>query len=152
MKGCLIATLIIVVAVALAALGFYGIYTSVTEDFPEYATREVVYARHGDLIKQVQSSIDASESKYDLAARLEKIRSPEELLYLTLTTETAGSFDDEKMEIIEKLDVSSSSYTIVNGTGYGKLNDIAVIVINLPVGRHSVEDLHIFIKYEPAGG
>lgn len=153
MNGCLkavLAGLVIILLLGLGAFKLFQNFSSSVDSFPDYAKRDVVYSQYGPLIERVQSAIEASESMYDLAARLEKIPVPDELLYLTLTKEGA-SFDDDKIEIVDKLDVRSSSYTLIGNTGYGRLNDLPVIVIELPVNRHSIEDCLIYLRRHPSG-
>lgn len=154
MKGCLGVGLVIAAILALIGFGavklFQGAIFSV-ENFPEYAEKDAVYARYGSFIEEVQTTIDASQSMHDLAARLEKISMPEELVYLTLIKEDGDPFDSDDLEIVKKFDVKSKQHTIINGTGYGKLNDVPVIVINVPVNRHSIEESYIYLRHdEPA--
>lgn len=149
MKGCLGAALALVLVFAAIGLGIFKLFQEVTtsvDDFPDYAKREAVYAQYGTLIDDVETAIDESESMHDLAARLEKLSAPEELLYLKLTKESDDLFDREKLEIVEKFDVMSYRQTIIDGTGHGHLNDVPVIVINLPVNRHSIEECFIYLQ------
>lgn len=151
MNGCLRAAFVLVGVFALIGFGVFKLFQSFTssiEDFPEYARRDVVYAHYGSLIDEIQAAIKASESMHDLAARLEKTPMPDELLYLTLTKETSDVFEKEKLEVVERSDVQSTSYTLINDTGHGKLNDLPVIVIKLPVNRHSIEDCFIYLRHE----
>lgn len=147
-KGCLIAFLITTAVFVLVGFGISRLYHQATEDFPDYARHEAVYEQYGELIGALQESIDVSQSRYDLAARLEKLQLPEQAAYLILTSEAADGFGEETMEVLEKTQVTSKSYTIMNGTGYGKLNGKPVVVISLPVNRHGVDDLYLFL-YRP---
>lgn len=152
MKGCLgiglVIAAVILTLLGLGAFKLYQGYTAAIDEFPEYARRDVVYAHYNSLIESVNEIIDESQSMHDLAARLEKLTVPDELVYLTLTKQTDHSFDNDKLEIVEKFPVRSSSHTLINGTGLGKLNDVAVIVINLPVNRHSIEDCFMYLRYD----
>lgn len=153
MKGCLKAAFVVVAVFAVIGLGAFKLFqnfASAVDDFPEYAKKEAVYRQYGPFIADVQAAIDASESMHDLAARLENLQLPDELLYLALTKETSNSFDEDKLEIVERINVSSSSYMLVEGTGHGKLNDLPVIVIELPVNRHSIEDCFIYLRHDPS--
>lgn len=136
--------------IGLGAFKLFQNFASAVDNFPEYAKKEAVYRQYGPLIGDVQAAIDASESMHDLAARLEKLQLPDELLYLALIKETSSSFDEDKLEIVERIDVRSSSYTLIDGTGHGKLNDLPVIVIELPVNRHSIEECLIYLRHYPS--
>lgn len=150
MKGCLVLGLAGAVLFALIGLGAFKMlqsFKSATENFPQYAKRDAVYARYGSLIEAIEANIEASESMHDLAARLEKLNAPDELLYLTLTRE-GDSFDKEKLEIVERMEVTSNSYTLINDTGHGKINGKRVIVIRLPVNRWSLEECFVYLRYQ----
>lgn len=152
MKGCLRLTFVLLAVFGLIGLGAFKLFqnlASSVENFPEYAKRDVVYAQYGLLIADVNEAIEAAESMHDLAARLEKLTVPDELLYLMLTKQTSDSFQKEKIEIVERINVRSSGYTLVDDTGHGTLNDLPVIVIKLPVDRHSIEDCFIYLRREP---
>lgn len=153
MKGCLMAALVLVAVVSLIGLGAFKLFqnfTSAVDDFPEYAKKETVYRQYGTFIGKVQAAIDESQTMHDLAARLEKVELPDELLYLTLIKEASNSFDQDKLEIVERVEVSSSAYTLINGSGHGTINDMPVIVIQLPVDRHSIEECLIYLRYNPS--
>ena len=149
MKGCLSVGLILAVVFTMLGLGAYKLFqhfTDAVENFPEYAKKGAVYTRHGDLIAEVEANVAESQSMYDLAARLEKMTLPDEVVYLTLTQTTEDSFTDNKIDVVKTLEITSKSQTMIDGTGFGKLNGIPVIVIRLPVNRHSIEDCFIYIR------
>lgn len=149
MKGCLSVGLILAVIFAMLGLGAYKLFqhfTDAVDDFPEYAKKDTVYKRHGELIAEIEAIISGSQSMYDLAARLEKMTLPDEIVYLTLIKITEDSFTDNKIDVVKTLEITSRSQTIIDGTGFGKLNGIPVTVIRLPVNRHSIEDCFIYIR------
>lgn len=150
MKGALSIGFGIVVILAVIGYGGMKLFDGLADmmELPEYATKDAVYAQYGSLIKEVETAIEESQSFYGLAAQLEKIEMPAELVYLTLIKQDENRFDDEKIEIVKKFDFTSFQQTIHGTTGYGKLNDVPVIVINLPVNRHSIKDSYIYLKHD----
>ncbi len=147
-KGCIIATIIIACVFVffggiLGLIGL-GIYRGV-KNIPPYANREVVYKDYAEFLAAIDQAKQESTSQLDLAARLEKIEMPPELLFMGLQTEN-DSVSDVSIEIVKNIDWSSKSTMIINGAGYGKLDGNEILIIEYNIDKYKIEDCIIFLR------
>jgi hypothetical protein len=142
MRGWTIAGLSVagVLLVILGSVGFlaYRIYQGY-RSFPEYAKREVTYAKYDELLESIDDCIDTNDTALSLAACLETIEGPEELIYLSLERKVENRFShdrERKIEIMNKCeDRRVFSETVINGSGYGSINGRRIIVIKYDVEK-----------------
>ncbi len=131
---------------ALFTQAILTMFTTAFTNFPEHVEREVVYEKYKGLLASIDTCVADSDSVYSLAANLEKIEKPNELLYLALEQESIGtdSFDDEEdvIEITRRFQGECTARFIINGSGYGQLNGKPIIIIeydiNFPDAKHCI--------------
>ena len=132
---------------ALFTQAILTIFTTAFTNFPEHVEREVVYEKYKGLLASIDTCVADSDSVYSLAANLEKIEKPNELLYLALEQESIGtdSFDDDEEDVIEitrRFQGECTARFIINGSGYGQLNGKPIIIIeygiNFPDAKHCI--------------
>lgn len=133
----------------------YSIYRGFA-DYPAWAEKEVVYNKHADLIASVEAEIKASESLYDLAAKLEKLPRASEILYMEIehvpgkNEEDDDPFEEEEELVVIDDGATSQSHFISHGVGYGSRNGVETIVIMLTV-EHLPKVNHVLfhLLYQP---
>lgn len=116
------------------------------ENFPDDARPEVVISQHQHTVDAINAIVSAETSRIQAAARLESSDLSPDLLYLALVTENDNfGFDDDKLEVVKRVEFSGHSWTIMNGAGHGTLNtdsgDLPVLLIkqdidNPEIGEH----------------
>lgn len=123
------------------------------KNFPAYAEKAVLHKQYSNLITDIETSINESDTALSLAAKLEKIALPEEVIYLTLEKVSDSNFDKDNkhIDIIKKFgDSGSKSTTIINGTGYGRINGDDIVIISQPIEKiATLESYLIYLKHEP---
>ncbi len=124
----------------------FFVYKAVNTDYPDYAKQEVVDVVYGNLISSVKTSIDASHSRFDLLARLEKIKYPENTLYVGIKEQEG----DDEFVILKKFESKSSSTTIVGDYGYGTLNKQEIIILSVSNNKYALKNVVIYLKHLPA--
>ena len=124
----------------------FFVYKAVNTDCPDYAKQEVVDVVYGNLISSVKTSIDASHSRFDLLARLEKIKYPENTLYVGIKEQEG----DDEFVILKKFESKSSSTTIVGDYGYGTLNKQEIIILSVSNNKYALKNVVIYLKHLPA--
>lgn len=130
----------------------YSIYRGFA-DFPVWAEKEVVYERYGDLIASVEAEIQASESLYDLAAKLEKLPRASDILYMEIehvpgkNEEDDDPFEEEEELVVIDDDATSQSHFITHGVGYGNRNGFDTVVVMLDV-EHLPKVNHVLFHLE----
>jgi len=120
---------------------FYAEY----ENFPDYAKKEVVYKQYQGLIQSVDLAIESSDSFLSLAAQIEKVSFPQGMLRVELKHE-----GEEPTIIFKTQNISSRRSVLINGSGYGRLGDTDVIIIDYPIHRYGVESCRIYIEDQSA--
>lgn len=123
----------------------FFVYKAVNTDYPDYAKQEVVDVVYGNLISSVKTSIEASHSKFDLLARLEKIKYPENTLYVGIKEQEG----DDEFVILKKFASKSSSTTIVGDYGYGTLNKQEIIILSVSNNKYALKNVVIYLKHLP---
>ena len=114
----------------------------VYRNFPDYAKREVVYAKYAPLLQDIDEAVEQSRSVNDLEANLRKIDAPENLAYL-------GLEDDNNFETDLIGSTGSVSTFVINGSGYGQINGRDIVIIHYDVDKFSeVEDCIIYLWKE----
>ena len=120
-------------------------------NFPEHAEREVVYEKYKELLVSIDTCVADSDSVLSLAANLEKIEKPTELLYLALEQESIGSdpFDEEEnvIEITRRFQGECTARFIKNGSGYGQLNGKPIIIIEYGINFPDVKNCTIYLRH-----
>ncbi len=113
-------------------------------NFPEHAEREVVYEKYKELLASIDTCAADSYSVLSLAAKLEKIEKPKELLLLALAKEEPFSsdlFDEENwIGVTKRVEGECTARFIINGSGYGQLNGKPIIIIEY--------DINLFVHKE----
>jgi len=119
-------------------------------NFPEHAEREVVYEKYKELLTSIDTCVADSDSVLSLAAKLEKIEKPNELLYLALEQESIGSdsFDDDEevIEITRRFQGECTARFIKNGSGYGQLNGKPIIIIEYGINFPDAKYCTIYLQ------
>jgi len=109
--------------------GFVSDFFS-NEDQPRI---DATVAKHQLLIESIENIIATEDSKFQVAAKLEKLDLPEDVLYLALSNDVEHKFEPEVTEILRRIDWNSHSISTFNGTGqgtlYANLIDQEVIVV-----------------------
>ena len=130
-------------ALCLFALFTQAILTMFT-NFPEHAEREVVYEKYKELLASIDTCVADSDSVLSLAAKLEKIEKPKELLLLALAKEEPFSsdlFDEENwIGVTKRVEGECTARFMRNGSGYGQLNGKPIIIIEY--------DINLFVHKE----
>jgi hypothetical protein len=114
----------------------HGVYTSVSEgfeNFPGYAKKEVMYKKYNNLLSSIDEAVKQSDSYLSLAAKLEKIKKPDELIYFFLKSK------NESRALVKKFKGSRSSKVLINGTGYGQVDGQHIVIIDYPVNQYGVK-------------
>jgi len=113
-------------------------------NFPEHAEREVVYEKYKELLASIDTCAADSYSVLSLAAKLEKIEKPKELLLLALAKEEPFSsdlFDEENwIGVTKRVEGECTARFMRNGSGYGQLNGKPIIIIEY--------DINLFVHKE----
>ncbi len=147
-KGCIIAVIVVACVMlffgSIFALLGLGIYKGV-KNMPAYAKREVVYKQYADFLAAIDQAKEESTSQIDLAARLEKLEMPSEILFMGLQTEN-DSVSDVSIEVVKKTSWSSKSSMIINGAGYGKIDGKEILIIEYSIDKHNIEDCIMFLE------
>lgn len=154
MKGCLIVLGCVVAAVILVCCGIAYYVYSTYANFPEYAKREVVYKKYEALLDAIDETVKKSNSILDLAANLEKIDMPDELIYLALEKTGKGNLGAEKdlLEILKKFKDGSVSRMIMNGAGYGRVDGREVIIIEYEIKNFDgIDQCILYLKHTENG-
>lgn len=153
MKGCLIAGgvagVLFVIGIITGGVMLYNSFS----DFPEYAKEDVVYKRYDKMIKSIDKCVKESDSVLSLAAKLENLELPEELVYLALEKESKdGEFmdsDGQTVDVIKKYEDGGATNSFVLGrTGYGSRGGLDIVIINHPItGINGVKSCTIYLKH-----
>lgn len=144
--------IIIALIVALLAILVGAIATGVyfiEKDFPDYARKDVVYAAYTDFLGAVDTAVAESDSMLSLAARLEKLERPEELIYLALEKSDADDFgygDTERLEIVKSFEDGTFRSTLINGTGHGRVNGRNIVIIEHDIDAFELEHCVIYME------
>lgn len=118
------------------------IYKSATSEYPDYAKKEVVDVQYADLISSIKSSVESSDSRFDLLASLEKINYPENTIYVGVQAEDS---DDNEFVVLKKFKSGSSSTFLMNGYGHGSINEQKIIIFSVPNENHGLEDVVVYL-------
>ena len=118
--------------------------------FPEYAKREVVYEQNKKLLKSIDKCVEENDSVLAFAAALEKIEQPPNLLYLGLeikkNAKNSPFAQGEEVDIIKNYDWRFRSSTIINGAGYGTMDEKKIIVIEYEIDKFEVDNCVIYLE------
>lgn len=123
----------------------HSIYSAV-ENFPEEAKKENLYRRYEVLIRALDTAIDTNNTKFSLAASLEKIDYPPEIVLVALTEKNA-----DPLTIRSNLRNSNPTSThsfIMNGTGYGTVNGQSVWIIDHPLNKCGYDTIKVYLRRE----
>ena len=135
----------------LAGACAFGIYKS-HKNFPDYAKKEVLYEKHKDYLASIDHELSESSSALDFAARIEKIEAPSELIYLCIEKESDihdHNKNSDEIEIIKKFESGSKSTFTSNGSGYGKINGQAIVILRHDISRiKGLENCLIYFNHD----
>jgi len=141
-KIVLILALVILVVLLLLSTCTY-FFIKKTTDFPDYAKREIVFSKYSKLIDAVKSGIVNADSKQQLLDTFDNINYPEG------TARVLIEDGDDNIVIRNRTAAGSTHKFIINGSGYGHLDNTPVIYITYPIDRFELDDLEIAIEYDP---
>jgi len=133
--------IIVGIAVLIAMAGWW-LWQS-AENFPDDVRPEIVLASHQQFVDSIDSVIVDNPSFYQVAAKLENLSFPEELIYLAIYNEPEDGFGmDEAKPVVQKVQWSGHSTSIMNGTGHGTLDteqgEMSIIVIERPIDNAAI--------------
>lgn len=151
MKGCLIAaTLSVLVLLGSMSFCSYSLYRGY-ENFPEYAKKDAVYEKYKGLLKKIDECVVRSDTVLSLAANLEKTVTQEEVVYLALVKsedDDSSDGDGDTIEIIRKYKGGVTSSSVLNGTGYGKIDGRNILIIEYDIVAFAdLEKCVIYLEY-----
>jgi len=123
--------LIILFGLSFCTLKTYRAY----KEFPEWAERSVVFAEYATTINIAQAEIDQATSQFDLAARIEKSSLAQSVLYLEINPASDEDPFVEELVVIGKETYGSKSHFMKHGAGYGNLDSLETVVVELEVEK-----------------
>ena len=128
----------IVLSVAKCSHTVYSGFTNT----PEYATEELLSQKYLSLIADVDEQIVNSTSALSLAANLETLDYPGNVVFVNLEK------DEGEDIVVKSMTIDGSHSTFVKiGFGYGKIGSQDIVVITRSVNKHDLEDVEIFLEY-----
>jgi hypothetical protein len=143
LTGCSVAALVLLLFIGAMGILFYVSF----KNFPDRASKEVLHEKHSNYLGEIDQLILESDSHLSLAAKLEKIDRPENIVFLGLEMEGSELHNDKNIiNIFNQLESDSSqSRTIINGCGYGSYGHQDVLIIEYPLEKfEQVESLLIY--------
>ena len=153
------AILIVILCVVLSAsivtgiicYGGYHIYERF-QNFPQYAQREVTYKKYELLLKDIDACVGKNNTVLSLAACLERIHTPDELMYFALERDVGinGKSDEGKrINIVRNYTEScSQDITVKNGSGYGNIGEQKIIVSHYDIKKfEEIKRCILYMRY-----
>lgn len=106
---------------------------------------DATIARHQSLIDNIEQIVASEGGKFQIAAKLEELGAPDDILYLAWTNKGENMMSEEVTEIIRRGgDWSGVSTTVINGDGHGTVSTESgkqnVIVIKRPIDNRDFAD------------
>ena len=148
MKPIYILFIILTVMILLVGKCSHSVYTNVSkgfENFPEYAKKDVIYRKYNALLASIDKAVEQSDSYLSLAAKLEKLPKPDDVIYFSIERHQANSLDDtERMVLIKKIKAGNISKILINGTGYGQVDGQNILIIDYPVNQYNVKSCLVY--------
>lgn len=132
-------TLAIVLLISKCSMSLYD----EVANFPEYAKKDVVYKQFSGLISGLDIAIESSSSQLSLAASIEKITLNDEIILVRL-----DKLENEPLIVKQKNNSENSRTIIMNGSGYGVIDEQDILIIDYPINRHGIENCLIYIKHD----
>ncbi|MCM8535116.1 MAG: hypothetical protein NE334_04200 [Lentisphaeraceae bacterium] len=126
----------------------FSVYKSY-KNFPDYAQKEVVYKKYDEFLDSLDTSIKKSSSVLDLAAKIEKLNFPSNILYVGLEKDVEIG-EEDMLDIVKKYkkDGYKSVFT-KEGTGYGTISGKDIIVIHYPIDKYKdIENCVIYLEHK----
>ena len=148
MKPIHILFIILTIMILLVGKCSHSVYTSVSkgfENFPEYAKKDVIYQKYNALLSSIDKAVEQSDSYLSLAAKLEKMPKPDDLIYFSIEKKQSKNFDNaQRIVLVKKIKGTRISKILINGTGYGQVDGQNILVIDYPVNQYDVKSCLIY--------
>jgi len=139
--------LLLLLVVSSLSMCAYKLYNTF-DDFPEQAQVENLNQRYAQLVADLNTSIESSDSAFSLASLLEKINYPTETLFVEMQIDKLEHPDEQDLLIIDnrKAGTSSNLKVVMNGAGYGRTGDQHYWILQHPVNKYGYEHIQLFFE------
>ena len=150
----LVIALALVLVVGTVSMCGFQVYKLIDE-FPEEARFENLNRRYANLVTNLNTAIDKSDSAFALANELENIKYPPDAISVSMRKDDDDE-KDEGLSIFNRLEKknrsgSSSRYrAVLNGGGHGSINGQYFLILQHPVERFEYDHIEILFERDKA--